>query len=90
MSEITKIYKQRSKKSRCRGKSMVSCTKSCKYASGTYRQYCRKLRNKSISGKSNDKCVNQTRSKCKKMSKCEYASGSQREFCRKTRRHRRH
>jgi hypothetical protein len=47
---VIKIYRTRVRKSMCRFKPRKSCKthKSCKYASGKTRKFCRKLKNKRI------------------------------------------
>jgi hypothetical protein len=42
------IYRMRVKKSVCRRKKQYDCYKTCKYAAGRERQFCRKKRNLKI------------------------------------------
>ena len=49
-AHLRKMYRQRVKKSICRRKSRPDCdnNKSCKYAKGIMRKYCRKAHNQKI------------------------------------------
>jgi len=43
-----KIYRQRVKRSICRGKKREVCIRSCKYTKGQIRKYCRKKKNEVV------------------------------------------
>ena len=71
------IYRTRVKMSKCRRKPPLKCTKSCKYAKGSVRSFCRNKHNH-IHTKV---CRGKSRSMCKDRS-CKYASGASRKYCR--------
>lgn len=43
-----KIYRERVKRSICRGKKREVCIRSCKYTRGQIRKYCRKKKNEVV------------------------------------------
>jgi hypothetical protein len=43
-----KIYRERVKRSICRGKKREVCIRSCKYTKGQIRKYCRKKKNEVV------------------------------------------
>lgn len=43
-----KIYRERVKRSICRGKKREVCIRSCKYTKGQIRKYCRKKKNEIV------------------------------------------
>ncbi len=72
------IYRKRVKMSKCRRKPAAKCIKSCKYAKGIARSFCRNKHN----NQSNSRiCRGKSRSMCKVKS-CKYANGSSRKYCR--------
>lgn len=71
------MYRTRVKLSKCRRKPAVKCTKSCKYAKGSVRSFCRNKHN----NRSVHICRGKTKSMCTGAS-CKYASGASRKYCR--------
>ena len=74
------IYRKRVKMSKCRRKPAVKCTKSCKYAKGSARSFCRNKHNHSHNNNTGV-CRGKSRSMCTVRS-CKYASGASRKYCR--------